>query len=433
MLRRTTFVVCALFSVLVVVGVASAATYTFTTLNVAGADTMTCAGAVNRVGGVPEVVGKTTSRYYWYNRGQGDIWDSTGTGTNINAYVGSPTYSSPTALDSSGNIVGCTYSATPLYKAFYLPAGSTSATTLPDLAAATSGTYRYSMAFGINAGKVAGYSYGADNNNHAVVWTNTGSWGVTDLGASGYASYATSINVSGVVAGMWTQTSGAYTGFNDPATWTWNGSTWVVNDLINRSLTANATGSAYALAINDNGITVGSGSIANFPSTNSRALKFNGDGTYTDLGNLGGPGAIINMPTAFPLSHYSASNAALGINNDGVIVGISNTTTTGSVYHAFIYGYNGVNTMQDMNTVFASIIPSGYTLTCATGIDNSGDIVGVMNNGTLTRGFLIAATVPEPSTLLLTATAVAGSLAYAWRKRKHDNNKRLSARFRRRV
>jgi hypothetical protein len=281
------------------------------------------------------------------------------------------------------------------YNAFYLPAGGNSATVLPNISSTVG-----SMVFGLKSagGTAVGYSTGADGNIHAAVWTNTGTWSVADLGASGYSSLATCVNASGVVAGMWTTTAGS----SDAATWTWNGSAWTVNDLINR------------------GVTVGSGTIANFPSMNTQALKFNGDGTYTNLGNLGGGGGIVNMPNVYPMSHINTANAAMGINDSGVIVGESCITTSGTPYHAFIYGYQGVNTMKDMNTVFASIIPTGWTLNCATGIDNNGDIVGCMSNGTSNEGFLITApaATPEPSALLLTATGLVGVLTYAWRKRK---------------
>ena len=82
--------------------------------------------------------------------------------------------------------------------------------------------------------------------------------------------------------------------------------------------------------------------------------------------------------------------------------------------------YDATNGVRDMNTVFAGIIPNGWTLTTATGIDSNGDIVGYMTNngGSNNEGFLITASVPEPSALLLAATGLVGLLAYAWRKRK---------------
>ena len=109
-----------------------------------------------------------------------------------------------------------------------------------------------------------------------------------------------------------------------------------------------------------------------------------------------------------------------GVNDSGVIVGESAIASGTS--HAFVYGLGGNNTMQDMNTVFGSsgynIIPSGWTLTDAYGIDNDGDIAGFASNGTYNLAFLIAASVPEPCTLLLAAIGLAGLLAYAWKKRQ---------------
>ena len=121
-----------------------------------------------------------------------------------------------------------------------------------------------------------------------------------------------------------------------------------------------------------------------------------------------------------PGFHNPTTDQAQGVNDSGVIVGESAIASGTS--HAFVYGLGGNNTMQDMNTVFGSsgynIIPSGWTLTDAYGIDNDGDIAGFASNGTYNRAFLIAASVPEPCTLLLAAIGLAGLLAYAWKKRQ---------------
>ncbi len=400
MFHRFNLVFCVVSVPLASAAIASAAPYVFVDLPPTGSDTMSLGLAVNSVNGLPEVAGRTaTSHPTWYNRGNAALFNGAGTETKISSDLAGATYSTTTSIDANGNAVGVSDSASSLYNAFYLPAGGTSATILPNLSNGT-GTYAYSNAYGLNsAGQVVGYSYATDNNYHAAVWTNTGgTWGVADLGASGYASCANCINANGVVAGQWTETSG--TAYEDAATWTYNGSTWVVNDLINRNLTVGgsnpyATGSCYACAVNDNGVAVGGGSLASFPSFYTYAWKFNGDGTATWLGTLSsgpGGGTIVNYP--FPLSQVGSSDCALGINDSGVIVGQS-AITQGGATHAFVYGYNGDNAMQDMNTVFAGSIPAGWTLTSATGIDNNGDIVGVATNSSgLDEGFLLATVLP---------------------------------------
>ncbi len=418
MLRRATIVVCALSLAFSSALIASATTYSFVQMPALASDTQSLGLAVNTVGGVPEVAGRSsTSHPTWYNRGNAAIFNSAGAETNISSYISGVTYASATAIDSNGNVAGAFYGSSSLYNAFYLPAGGTSATILPNLSSGT-GTYTHSNGYGMNsAGQVVGYSYAADNNYHAAVWTKTGSsWSVADLGSSGYASCANAINAGGIVAGQITTTAG----FQDAATWTYNGSSWTVQDLVNRSLSTQTTGSCYACAINDNGVAVGGGSVAGFPSLNTHAMEFNANGTITSLGALygSGSGTIVNVP--FPLSQVGSSDCALGINNSGVIVGESAINSTGTE-NAFIYGYQGNNTMQNMNTVFSSIIPANWTLVSATGIDNNGDIVGVATNASgVYEGFLMAAPVPEPSALLLTATGLVGLLGYVWRRRKYS-------------
>ena len=99
------------------------------------------------------------------------------------------------------------------------------------------------------------------------------------------------------------------------------------------------------------------------------------------------------------MSYVGASNAAMGINDSGVIVGESCINTSQSAYHAFIYGYQGNNTMQDMNTVFASMIPANISyLACATAIDNNGDITGVaVTTAGTTKGSCSRPRQPRPN------------------------------------
>jgi hypothetical protein len=103
------------------------------------------------------------------------------------------------------------------------------------------------------------------------------------------------------------------------------------------------------------------------------------------------------------------------INDNNQVVG---ETLVGGVEHAAIW--TAANGAQDLNTLYASALPSGFVLNDATGIDDNGDIVGIGTDSAshATQAFLLLSQVPEPSTLLLAATGLTGLLACAWRKRK---------------
>ncbi len=89
--------------------------------------------------------------------------------------------------------------------------------------------------------------------------------------------------------------------------------------------------------------------------------------------------------------------------------------TAAGARHAFLYG-DGV--LVDLN----SLLPpgSGWVLGQATGINDSGQIVGEGIINGQTHGFLLSPSaqpsVPEPGTLALLVTAFSGLLAYGWRR-----------------
>ena len=102
------------------------------------------------------------------------------------------------------------------------------------------------------------------------------------------------------------------------------------------------------------------------------------------LGNLGG-----------------AMSQARAVNNSGVIVGYSEIAAGGE--HAFIY--DSVNGLVDLNTL---INPgSGWVLTRAYGINESGHIAGYGTIGGYTHAFLL---VPEPATIALLGMSFVGLL-----------------------
>jgi probable HAF family extracellular repeat protein len=241
-----------------------------------------------------------------------------------------------------------------------------------------------------------GYDGPTYTTGQAVVWTNTGTWGVAalptlagaDTNGTEAKSYAYGINNSNIVAGF-SHILINTTQFTNAVTWTYNGSSWAVNDLINRSLAENLTGRAWTQAVNSSGLAVGASMLASFPDVNQYAAYFSG-----------GKAIKLSLPYTGPAGRV---DTAWGINDSGVIVGSSATgDSTTAANHAFIY--DNANGLRDMNTEFASMIPSGWTLTAARGIDNNGDIVGYMYNGTAYRGFLLAAATPLPGDANLDGT-----------------------------
>jgi probable HAF family extracellular repeat protein len=111
-----------------------------------------------------------------------------------------------------------------------------------------------------------------------------------------------------------------------------------------------------------------------------------------DLGTLGGYQSVAN-----------------GINNSGRVVGRSFTNGFADD-HAFLY--SGV-VMQDLN----NLIPSGWTLEDATGINDKGQICGYGINSTGQQDVFLLTPTPEPGTLDLLAAGTAGLLACVWRRR----------------
>ena len=373
--------------------------YSFVALSSVVSDTRSYGYALSLVNSVPEVGGKCGSSTS-LNLGTPTNLNSTGSGTSLIPDLPTTT-GGVWAIDSNGDVAGMA-NLNGKKQAFYLAAGSSSAATLPFLNTGDA----YAFGYGVNtAGQVVGLSAATSSTPEACVWTQTGgTWGAPVAlpnlaGAASPYGQASTVNSSGVVAGW------GYTSANlDAVTWSYNSSTssWVATDISSSSRTAYPLGSKEAMAINSNGTIVAGYGQPYAPSPGLMPSR--------------GSTAYIHHPRRHQRlrQHRHLSGQTNGVNESGVIVGGSNG-------HAFIW--DSVNHMRDMNTIFGStgygIIPSGWTLVNAEAIDNNGNIVGYGTNSLgVQTGFLIKATVPEPSTLLLAATAVAGLLAYAWRKRK---------------
>ena len=332
------------------------------------------------MGGDPEAAGGSGGTATNLNNpGNAATWGIAGTGTNLHGYIpGSPTGSKVFGVDSNGDVVGLASSTNVWKHAFYLASGSTTAAVLPTLNPGDG----FVLAYGLNnSGQVVGVdgpSAASDTTGQAVLWTQTsGTWGVTSLPSldAGAYSWAYAINNTltngyGTVAGF----SDVADGHQDATVWSYNGSSWIPTDRIANhndwdpiTNPNGCAGKSAALAINSAGDAVGWGQLLPLAPT-PHAVEFKHDGTLVDLGGTGFGGSL---------------DQANGINDSGVVVGSINN-------RAFIW--DSVNSTRDMNTVFSSIIPAGWTLISATGIDNAGDIVGFASTPSVSQGvgFLIS-------------------------------------------
>ena len=150
------------------------------------------------------------------------------------------------------------------------------------------------------------------------------------------------MSATGIVVGSGMSTSGMQTAVE----WTNSSSGWAVSDLLTHGYPngQNSSGWAVAKAVNDSGVAVGESTYVSggaMPNIIVNAVVFKG-GNPVSLGTFG---------------DGSNSDCANGINDSGVIVGQS--STSGGVPIPFIYGLGGNDTMQNLNTVFANVIPSG--------------------------------------------------------------------------
>jgi probable HAF family extracellular repeat protein len=239
-------------------------------------------------------------------------------------------YSGANAINAAGQVVGTSDNTSSIRHAFLYSNG-----TMHDL-----GTLggNYSAANGINdAGQVVGESFitTSDPNRHAFLYSN-GS--IVSIGTIlGSTSGAYGINNNGQIVGY-----AAISSINGLA-FLYSGSSMRIFNPFGGSY-----GTAYGL--NGNGQVIGTSS---FPGNSSEHAFIYYNGVIQDLGTLGG-----------------SSSIAYGINNSGQVVGQSTALVGTSYYnHAFLYEHG---TMMDLGTLH---LPSDWT--AAYSINATGQIVGV--------------------------------------------------------
>jgi len=306
-------------------------------------------------------------------------------------------------IDSSGKVAGFEEDASGNPAAWYLDCGSF--TSLGTLGGASA------EAHGVNdAGRLAGWAHIASGRRRAFSWTSGG--GMVDLGTvSGRLdSEALSVNSSNEVVGT-------VNDFGAPPT-NRLAFLYLPSGAYTLSAGMNSLGTlggaqSVGMDVNDTGRVVGGAQNA---GGNFRPFRWN-SGTMTDLGTLGGDNTrsdhraeAVNSSGNICGRSYTAGGAArafywdgsmtnlgvltggtaswaFGLNDGNTVAGTSDVT--GGAYHAFVW--DNSNGMRDLNDLISA--GSGWTLTRATDINNSGQITGWGTNGSGdVRAFLLTPT-----------------------------------------
>jgi len=271
-----------------------------------------------------------------------------------------------------------------------------------------------------NSGQIVGGDTG--QSGLATFWTNSASQEFyLDL-TGGTRSQAEAINSSGQIVGRYTSLA---TASDLPAFWTNNGSLLQTLDYL-----GDANGTGIAHAINDAGQIVGETG----PDKNHHATYWtNSSSLAVDLGTLGGSNSAafsINTVGEIVGEAYDASdlyraafwtngvsppvqlpslgigtNLAVCINNLGQIVGVS-ATTSNPLNLAAVYWADHNSEPVDLNTLIPT--NSGWILLGASGINDSGEIVGfgvITNNGLVQQAHAFALIPVTNADLSLSASA----------------------------
>jgi probable HAF family extracellular repeat protein len=231
--------------------------------------------------------------------------------------------------------------------------------------------FGFSVAYDINnSGQIVGETSGLTR-GRAFIYENGAMRGLGTLG--GGTSIAWAINDQGTVTGFASLANGQQHAFR------YSGSTMVGLGTLGGDF-------SQGTAISESGIIVGS---SNTSSGDFRAFIYQ-NGAMQQLQGLGG-----------------VTESALGVNDSGYVVGSSRNAS--NIETAFFHS-NGVTT--DLNTLVVDL-PSGWRLSRANAISNSGYITGYASFNGQARSFLLRP-VPEPATIFALG---AGALALMRRRR----------------
>jgi len=335
--------------------------------------------------------------------------------TDLGYIGGTPKATNPEALNNNGQVIGYSYvNGSSIYNAFLFDGGP-----LIDLGALINNGF--SIGTGINDfGDISGYGTLANGSSHAFLISNGN---ITDLGTlpGGSNSNAYAVNNQGQVVGYSSATNsgqkaflfangtmtdiGALNDFGVPGggismAFAINNKGQITGSSYNFDHSANGFSThafllsngtmkdlgginAIGRGINENGTVVGGSTVQD---GTSHAVRFDGAGSFFDLGNLmcvSEDPITLGQFIAIGCQHGTGNSAAYSINNFGQFVGFSDTQTP-NLEHAFVV-ING--TMRDLNWYIPA--NSGWVLQTATSINDAGQIVGNGTHNGVRAGYLL--------------------------------------------
>lgn len=278
---------------------------------------------------------------------------SNGTVTSLGT-LGDSNMSFGHAINDSGQVVGYIWLNSGTPHAFLYSNG-----TMTDINAAALFPAG-SVAVGINnADQVVGYGWVTTANMHAFLYSNGQTTDLGTLPGYDYSSTAIGINTAGQVVGPSSASSGISRGY-----------LYSNGIMTNLGVPAGAN-SSTAADINSVGQILGT---LTFDGESTSHAGLYSSGVWTDLGQL--PGA-------------NGGTSAGAINDNGVVVGWAFFLPDYAAHKPFKWvGYvrqNGV--LLDLNTLIPA--NSGYTITKAVGINNSGKIIANAKTSTSSSRALI--------------------------------------------
>jgi probable HAF family extracellular repeat protein len=369
-MKKRIFIHAARFLALAILGGnVFAQSYSISLLGVGNGNANTYATAINNSG---EVVGYSST-----SGGQEAVyWNANGVATVLPSLGGSN--SQANAINDAGQIVGSSALTSGYY--YTIHAALWSKGSVKDLGSLNG---QNSSAYGINqSGVIVGQASNGDV--HALIWNNEKISYLQGLGTQ-YDSGAFGVDSAGEVAGT------IYPGYGYTEAISWQNGKYVTI-----SPAAYASSSSAAAAINDSGQIVG---YSGFNGCCAHAALWS-KGTMTDLGALQGNDTPIS--------------AAMAINNHGAIVGTSNVIGVGSTAGRATLWDDG--SITDLNSYLsASLRSAGWHLYAATGINDSGEIVGNAYNSSTGQyaAFGATALAPVPSISNIQPSSIdAGSPAF---------------------